>query len=83
MSPTLFPEDAAVYPGGSGMVDFVLGTGGELSSTTHRGGGGACGIFSDPSMIYLFVIVLLISPSRACEAVDDGCGLAFSRSGLT
>jgi hypothetical protein len=39
---TLFEEEEAVYPGGSGMpADFGFEMGGVLRSTTHCGGGGA------------------------------------------
>lgn len=38
---TLFPEDAALNPGGSGIpVDFGFAGGGLLRSITHCGGGG-------------------------------------------
>jgi len=37
----LFPEDAALNPGGSGIpVDFGFAMGGLLRSITHCGGGG-------------------------------------------
>jgi hypothetical protein len=71
VSPTLFPEDAAVYPGGSGIVDFVLGTGGELSSTTHCGGGGGWDISANSPTDKLLLELLLVGKNRACEAVDD------------
>jgi hypothetical protein len=38
---TLFPEDAALNPGGSGIpVDLGFAAGGLLRSITHCGGGG-------------------------------------------
>lgn len=45
---TLFPDAAAVNPGGSGMlVDFDFAVGGELRSRTHCGGGGSAISISD------------------------------------